>query len=152
MEEKRMGGENEQENMTPKGNLMVWVAVVVVVLIVGGFFLLRGKNRSTPSASPSSLSTMPSPKDNPPNSGTTVTIKNFAFGPASLTVNKGDTVTWTNEDSAEHQIASDSGDAVSFSGPAMPQGQSFSFKFDSTGTFPYHCVIHPSMKGMITVK
>jgi plastocyanin len=81
-----------------------------------------------------------------------VTIKNFAFSPATLTVAKGTKVTWMNEDSTPHQIASDSGSAVSFSGPAIPQGQSYSFTFNTAGEFSYHCAIHPSMLGKIIVQ
>jgi plastocyanin len=82
----------------------------------------------------------------------TITIKNFAFSPATLTVAKDTKVTWTNEDSAPHQIASDTSSAVSFSGPSMSSGQSFSFTFSQTGTFSYHCAIHPSMLGKIIVQ
>jgi plastocyanin len=77
-----------------------------------------------------------------------VTIQNFAFTPASITVPKGTTVTWINQDSADHQIASD---AQGFTSSSLPKGASYSFKFDTPGTYPYHCSIHPSMKGTVIV-
>jgi plastocyanin len=77
-----------------------------------------------------------------------VTIQNFAFSPASVTVPVGSTVTWTNQDAAAHQIASDT---QAFMGNPLGQGSIYSFTFMTRGTFPYHCVIHPSMHGTVTV-
>ena len=76
-----------------------------------------------------------------------VLIINFSFNPASLTVNKGDTVIWTNNDSAPHQVVGDN-----LNGLVMNKGQTFSQTFNSSGTFNYHCAIHPMMTGVITVK
>lgn len=101
----------------------------------------------TPTTTPNSVSATPSPSSDQTTGA--VTIQNFAFSPASLTIKKGETVTWTNKDSAPHQIASDNG---KFQGPQMSNGQTYSFTFNETGTFPYHCVIHPMMKAAITVQ
>jgi plastocyanin len=79
----------------------------------------------------------------------TIMIQNFAFSPASITVAKGTTVTWVNEDSVNHQVVSDSG-AV-FTSTSLPKGGSYSFNFNNPGTYPYHCSIHPSMKGAVIV-
>jgi len=76
-----------------------------------------------------------------------VLIRNFAFNPASLTIDKGTIVNWTNEDSAAHQIKSDS-----FNSNQLGKGASFAFKFDKSGTYAYSCAIHPSMKGTINVR
>jgi len=76
-----------------------------------------------------------------------ISIQNFAFNPATLTVKKGATVTWTNNDSASHQIKS-----ATFNSSALSQGQRFSFTFNATGTFDYSCAIHPSMLGKIIVQ
>jgi plastocyanin len=78
-----------------------------------------------------------------------VTIKNFSFQPATLTVSVGTTVTWTNQDSVAHTSTSDTG--VWDSG-SLGTGQSFSFTFKHVGRFPYHCAIHPYMKGTIVVQ
>ncbi len=76
-----------------------------------------------------------------------VMIKDFAFSPSTLTVKKGTTVTWTNEDSAPHTATS--GDV--FDSGNLGTGQSFSYTFDEAGTFDYICTIHPSMEGAIIV-
>ena len=77
-----------------------------------------------------------------------VTIKDFSFSPADLTVAKGTKVTWKNDDSATHRIKSGDG---SFDSQDLKNGDSFDHTFDTAGTFDYICGIHPSMKGKITV-
>ena len=76
-----------------------------------------------------------------------INIQNYSFTPAALTVQKGATVTWTNNDSAPHQIKSDS-----FNSSTLSNGQTFSFTFNNAGTFDYSCAIHPSMTGQIIVE
>lgn len=81
-----------------------------------------------------------------------ITIKNFAFSPAMLTVKAGSVVTWTNQDSVTHTIASDSGYPVLFTSDPVASGASYTFTFIQPGTYNYHCSIHPSMKGTIIVQ
>lgn len=81
----------------------------------------------------------------------TVLIQDFAFSPAVLTVQAGTTVTWTNQDSVPHAIAPDAGFPAPVSSDSLPRGASYRFTFTSPGTYPYHCAIHPSMKGTVIV-
>jgi len=81
------------------------------------------------------------------NSGS-VTIADFQFTPASMQVAQGTTVTWTNNGPANHTSTSDTG---AWDSGVLAPGKSFSFKFNTPGTFTYHCTIHPNMKGTITV-
>ena len=78
-----------------------------------------------------------------------VDINNFAFSPADLSIHAGDTVVWTNSDSAPHTITSDSGSEVSSS--QLATGQTYSHTFSTAGTYAYHCTLHTSMKGTVTV-
>ena len=81
-------------------------------------------------------------------SGTAVTIDNFAFSPATLKVKVGQKVSWTNkQQGVAHTVTADGG---TFDHP-MPSGATFSFAFAKTGTFAYHCTIHPSMHATIVV-
>jgi LPXTG-motif cell wall-anchored protein len=77
-----------------------------------------------------------------------VSIQGFAFHPGSMTVDVGDTVTWTNHDSAAHTATANDG---SFDTGALKQGQSASHTFNQAGTFSYICTIHPNMHGTVTV-
>jgi plastocyanin len=81
-----------------------------------------------------------------------IAIKNFAFSPATLTIKTGTTVTWTNQDGAPHQIASDPGAPVAFKSESLVTGASYQFTFTQAGIYSYHCTIHPSMKGTIIVQ
>jgi plastocyanin len=82
-------------------------------------------------------------------SGNSVNIANFTFVPGTLTVNAGTTVTWTNSDSTDHHVVSDTG---VFDSGVMSANSTYSFTFSNTGNFPYHCSIHTYMKGTIIVK
>src|SRR2546428_9157498 len=78
-----------------------------------------------------------------------VTIQNFAFSPQTVNVAPGTTVVWTNKDSVDHTVTSDTG-AWSDSG-SLGTGRTFSHTFTKAGTFPYHCAIHPSMTAKVIV-
>lgn len=94
-----------------------------------------------------------SPAANPaPASPTThaVTIRDFSFSPSTLTIKKGDTIVWTNKDSAPHTVTWDV--AGQQSSGTLKSGETFSFTFNSAGTFSYHCAFHPSMKGKIVAQ
>ena len=78
-----------------------------------------------------------------------VSIANFAFSPASITVKVGDSVTWTNNDSTTHTVTADDN---SFSSGDLAPGATFSFTFPKAGTYAYHCSIHPSMTGTVVVQ
>lgn len=96
----------------------------------------------------------PAPQPEPPPVAQPTThavkISNFSFNPEALTINSGDTVTWTNDDTANHTIVSDSGSELNSS--TIAHGATFSHTFNTAGTFNYHCSIHLTMTGSITVK
>jgi plastocyanin len=78
-----------------------------------------------------------------------VTIANFAFDPATVTVNVGDSVTWTNDDGTAHTATAGDG---SFDTGNIGGGQSATVTFDTAGTFAYVCSIHPQMAGTVVVE
>jgi plastocyanin len=77
----------------------------------------------------------------------------LAFSPASLTIKAGTTVVWKNTTSVSHTVTSDDGKSFD-SGSANPiaPGATFSFTFNTAGTFAYHCAIHPFMMATIIVQ
>jgi plastocyanin len=77
-----------------------------------------------------------------------VRIADFAFTPDSRSAKVGDSVKWTNEDGATHRVTADDG---AFDSGNLAAGKAFSFTFDKAGTFAYHCNVHQSMKGTVTV-
>jgi plastocyanin len=72
-----------------------------------------------------------------------------AFNPNPLTVSPGTTVTWTNTDSIAHTSTSD---APGWNSGTLASRQQFSFTFSTSGTFQYHCAIHPGMTGTVIVR
>ncbi len=78
-----------------------------------------------------------------------VTIKDFEFGPATVTVTVGGTVTWTNNGPSTHTVTADDG---SFNSGDLTVGKTFSQTFNTAGTFSYHCSIHPFMTATVVVQ
>ena len=84
--------------------------------------------------------------------GDAVTIAGFAFDPASIEVSAGATVTWTNDDGAQHTVtAGEPGTPEDTFAETLDPGSSAEITFDEAGTFPYFCTIHPSMTGEVVV-
>jgi plastocyanin len=77
-----------------------------------------------------------------------VAIKDFAFGPADIQAKVGDTITFSNKDSAPHTATLDDG---SCSTGTISPGGSDGLTFTAAGTYAFHCKIHSSMHGTITV-
>lgn len=73
----------------------------------------------------------------------------FAFNPSSVTIKRGDTVKWTNKTTATHTATGDNGEFDS--GDILPNVGTFTHTFPTSGSVPYHCNIHPRMKGTVVV-
>jgi plastocyanin len=87
-------------------------------------------------------------KEAPAFSTDTVIVKQMQFTPAVLTVKKGDTVIWINNDLVDHDVTSD--ESKKFYSDTLRVGKSWKWvAIDSAG---YHCSIHPTMKGQILIK
>jgi plastocyanin len=83
-----------------------------------------------------------------------VTVSNFVFSPATVTINEGDSVTWTNT-GGFHNVSSDT-PGLFRSGDPAPAPWTYSHTFATAGTFPYYCEIHGAvggagMSGVVTV-
>lgn len=115
------------------------MGIVLAVVVLGGYFLLT-KN-------PYQALQQPTQKPQTKVEANTITIQNFAFNPGALTVKIGTKVTWVNQNSAAHNIKSDS-----FNSTDLNQGDKFEFTFNTKGSFDYICGIHPAMKGKIVVE
>ena len=76
-------------------------------------------------------------------------IDNFQFSPRTLTVARGTTVTWINNDDVPHLIVNVENRFKQ--SPVLDTGQTFSAKLDKAGTYKYFCSLHPMMQGTIVV-
>jgi plastocyanin len=84
----------------------------------------------------------------PAGGATAVSVKDFAFNPATASVPTGSKVTWTNNDTTAHTVTFDDGSADSGN---VASAATFDHTFTTAGTFAYHCTIHSQMKGTVTV-
>jgi predicted lipoprotein with Yx(FWY)xxD motif/plastocyanin len=114
----------------------------------------NGYGSSAPTDTPMSAmptATAPSASDGvavTEGSNVNATISGFAFNPGTLKIHKGTTVTWTNNDDASHTVSSDDG---TFESGTIRHDGSFSFTFNDTGSFTYHCKFHSGMTATVIV-
>ena len=87
--------------------------------------------------------------DQPPAASAEVKIDNFSFGPQTVTVPVGATVTWINHDDIPHTVVSTDG---VFKSKVRDTDEKFSYTFTKAGTYPYYCTIHPKMTGKVVVQ
>jgi plastocyanin len=83
-----------------------------------------------------------------PAGGAKITVAGSAFSPSELTVKVGEAVTIENTDGLGHTFTADDG---AFN-EALDPSSSATYTPDAAGSFPYHCNIHPSMEGTLTVE
>lgn len=87
--------------------------------------------------------------------GTEVSMQNIQFEPADVTINAGETVTWTNDEAVPHDVEGSGPGGDFSSGPegGMQEGDTYEFTFDEPGAYDYVCRVHaPGMAGTVTVR
>ena len=115
----------------------VWIAglalpmMIAVVLLLGGSPIVKAKAQQAPAKTAE------------------VKIDNFSFGPGSLTVAVGTTITWTNNDDVPHTVVSE--DKL-FKSKALDTEDKFSYTFTKPGTYSYFCSVHPKMTAKVVVQ
>jgi plastocyanin len=126
--------------------------ILLAILIVGGILLASDNKDSNTSRN--------NPAQNESNTGTAnqnitpgkVEItENKIFAPPQITVQKGAIVTWTNNDDIVHTVTNDL-EGIGPSSSNIEPGKSYSYTFTNTGSYQYHCDIHPDMRGTIVVQ
>lgn len=95
-------------------------------------------------------STRPTAQDAGPRGTIHVVMRNISFRPATIHATVGQTITWTNQDDAPHNVTYVSGPRFN-SAPTFTSGQSFTLRLTRAGTISYRCTIHPGMHGSIVV-
>lgn len=117
------------KNMRVAGLVMPLVVIALLLLVAGTASVTANDQPSAATAE--------------------VKIDNFSFGPETLTVPAGTTVTWTNRDDIPHTIVSTDG---VFKSKVRDTDEKFSYTFATAGTYPYYCSVHPKMTGKIVVQ
>jgi plastocyanin len=116
----------------------MWVAGFIAPLMIAILLLCAG-----------SPNVMASNNDKTSAATAAVKIDNFVFGPQTLTVPVGTTVTWTNNDDIPHTSVSTEG---AWKSKVLDTDEKFSYTFTKAGTYPYYCTIHPKMTGQVVVQ
>jgi plastocyanin len=134
--DKKIKQEHQLEREAQMTRKNVWVAGVAVPVLLGMLLLFA--------VSPSVKA-----NDQPSAANAAVKIDNFVFGPQTITVPVGATVTWTNVDDIPHTSVSTDG---VFKSKVLDTDEKFSYTFTTAGTYPYYCTIHPKMTGKVVVQ
>ena len=124
--------------------------VAIALVAAAAFFLVGGRDNDQTDTNTNQNQTSNSTTGSTKATSTDkVSISNFTFLPADITVKRGTAVTWTNNDSVTHNVSADSGNGPKSQN--LANGETFSFTFNEAGTFNYICGLHPSMHGTVTV-
>lgn len=118
------------------------VGAVFLSLLAANAVLLSGCGSDDGGTGPTTSRTGASTK--------AVTIKDYTYKPATITVPVGTTVSFTNRDSTPHTATSKESGA--FESGSIDTGKTGKVTLEKSGTFTYYCVFHPFMKGTITVE
>lgn len=119
-------------------NRSVFVAILAMVLsiVIGAFKIGHSSSMLEAQEKPSTVE---------------VKIDNFSFGPTTLTIPVGTTVTWVNRDDIPHTVVS-TDDPKAFKSKVLDTDEKFSFTFSKPGTYAYFCSVHPKMTGKVVVQ
>ena len=115
---------------------IVWLASVAMPVLIAMVLLFAASSSVKANEQPSAAKAG-------------VKIDNFVFGPQTITVPVGTTVTWTNSDDIPHTSVSTEG---VFKSKVLDTDEKFSYTFTKAGTYPYYCTIHPKMTGKVVVQ
>ncbi|MFZ3265883.1 MAG: cupredoxin family copper-binding protein [Terriglobales bacterium] len=123
-----------------KRNFRVFIFAVGILLVLaalaapGGAFADSSKAGASSGAQSSSVE---------------ITIDNFSFTPAIVTVKTGTQITWKNRDDIPHTVVSSDN---LFKSKALDTDDTFSFTPSKPGTYLYFCSLHPKMTGKVVVE
>jgi len=144
-------------------NLTIFTMTILFIL----FFYISNENGLAvlfAQTNEEKIVTIPKGSANPEVDITKFTLKQW-YKPAVITINVNDTVKWINDDTEPHTVTSGLGGGLAsaatnskgkpngfFDSGLFKPGDSWSFKFNKSGTFNYFCTIHPWMEGIVNVK
>jgi plastocyanin len=128
--------------------------ILIIVVLISGAILFKVVLSLV--TSHINTSTTVNPNTLPVQSGhVTLTISNKQFRPAILVITAGTTVTWTNHDPMAHSVTEghDAGATPhGFNSGVLASGKSWSYVFQTPGTYSYTCIFHPDMNAQVIVK
>jgi plastocyanin len=136
--------------MKSSKSLIIGIAVAVIVIAGGIVFAMNGKSKTTDTMASSASSSSASDTSKAVATDV-VAIKDYVYSPAVATVKVGTKVTWTNKDAVHHSVTADAKSSNAPDGGLFGQDETFSYTFQTAGTYMYHCIAHPEMHGSVVV-
>jgi plastocyanin len=129
----------------------VFASRVFLACCLAALLAACGRDATTPSAAAQGVVITPAPTRavSTAPAGPRITIDNFTFTPAALTVAAGTIVTWVNHDDIPHTVTAQD---HAFSSSGLDTDDHFSHAFTASGTYTYYCTIHPKMTATISVR
>jgi plastocyanin len=126
--------------------------ILSLLLAAGALAFASGCGDDDDNGDSSGAATPPPAATTPAESGGTVEIhmKDFQFDPTTQTVKVGQTIKWTNDDTADHNVVATKGE--DFKSDNFGKGGTFEYKVDKAGTIDYVCTLHSNMKATLTVE
>lgn len=128
----------------------ITIIIIIAAVVAVGAAILLWKNTSQQGGFATQVKEAQSTLAVDQSMDVKVPITNFMFSPQIIKVKKGAKVTWTNQDNAPHTVTSDEGTFLNSS--RMDKGGSYDKTFTESGTFRYHCIVHPGMLGAVIVE
>jgi plastocyanin len=135
-----------------KRSTIIVILVIIEVILIGGAYSLGARLKEAPDTKKETVNLAEKVK-----ATAEVNISKKGFNPATISVQKGTLVTFTNKDSKQHRVASDPHPThtklSSFDSPNLKKGEKYFFLFDKAGTFTYHDHLNPlKFNGTVVVK
>lgn len=133
------------------------VVAVIVVLVIGAIAFASTRNNSMNNPMTDSHSSDDGHHDgesstsNVPLDTNQITYKSFDVVQKTIKVKKGTTVTWTNEDTAKHDVTPVNETDDFKTSELFGKGETYSVTFNTVGSYAYYCSPHPYMKGVVEV-
>jgi plastocyanin len=133
-----VGPEKEKEEVTLMRRIILLMTLAALVVVSTLFAVSVAGAHKPPTAKAQKHPTR------------TISIQNFRFKPAHITIKRGTKVRWINKDSTAHTATANNG--RSFDSGRLGKGQRYTHTFKSAGKKSYHCKIHPDMRASVVVK
>lgn len=133
------------------------LTILACCALAGAVFAGCGGNKNTDSPKSTAASDTTSTAESTPapapagggGKAVVVDMKDIQFTPKAITAKVGQTVKWTNSDTAPHNVTATKGEK--FKSSTFQKGGTYEYKLDKAGSITYVCTIHPGMEGTITV-
>ena len=135
-----------------------WLVLWMMCLALGLVFAGCGDDDEDSGGGGSAETTEQQPAEDTAASGGAKTVEvgmeGIAFDPEDVTVAKGGTIKWTNNEDVPHDVTKKDGPGADFSSGKgdMKKGDTYEQTFDTAGKIGYVCTVHPNMTGTITVE